>query len=111
MTGSGERARVKAAARVARRRRARVTLLVMDVVEAAAGAVSAELAVPVVEEVVARLDEAQLRAVVVELAVVGVWHLPPSLVIPRTGDEIRWRLVEVRRWVQGVRRLAWRAAV
>jgi hypothetical protein len=78
-------------------------LLALDVLEAAAGAVTPELAVPGVREVLARLDEDQVRAVAVALAVEGVWFLPPMMVAPRTAGEIRWRLAQIRGWVHRVR--------
>lgn len=87
----------------ANKRSARVLLAALDVFEAATSAVSAPLAVPRVRAVVETLDDDQLRAVAVALAVEGVWSLPPALVTPRTASEIRSRVGQVRRWVERMR--------
>lgn len=93
-----------------RRTSAQVLLSALDVFDAAAGAVSAELAIEPARAAVARLDADQVRAVAVALAVEAVWHLPPAMAAPVTAGERRWRLGQVRRWVRRVRLEAWWAA-
>ena len=90
-----------------RRRSAAIVLDAMDVLEAATTSVSPELVVPAVRDAAAKLDEDQLRAAVVVIAVEAVWSLPPALVRPRTAAEIRGRLAELRRWIERTRLVHW----
>lgn len=78
-------------------------LWALDVLEAAAGEWTPEQAIPAVRRVVDGLEERQVRAVAVALAVEAVHKMPATPVVGRTTEERRERLRVVRRWIGRLR--------